>query len=48
VKLPKWVGDRQFVVVSGPKVVAAFFVKERAKSYAARRGLLVKDITGPG
>jgi hypothetical protein len=47
-RTPKWVGERQFVVLSGPKVVAAFFVKERAESYAEKRGLEVKDLSGPG
>ena len=47
-KIPSWVGERPFLVLSGSKVVAAFYVKERAVAYAEARGLLVKDITGPG
>ena len=47
-KLPAWVGDRRYLVVSGRKVVSAFYVKERAEDYASKRGLDVKDRSGPG
>ena len=45
-KLPKWVGDREFLVVSGPRVIAAFYTKEEADSYARKRGLEVKNRRG--
>ena len=42
-RLPNWVGERQFVVVHNGKVVAAFFVREKAEAYASKRGYGVID-----
>lgn len=42
-RLPKWVGERRYLVLSGLRVVSAFYVKEEADHYASKRGLRVKD-----
>ena len=47
-RLPGWVGDRRFVVVSDSRPLAAFYVKEEAERYAARRQATVFDREKPG
>ena len=47
-RLPDWVGDRRFVVVSDSRPLAAFYVKEEAERYIEHRDASVYDREKPG
>ena len=43
-RLPEWVGDRDFLVIrDGKRVAAAFYTKQEAETYVSRHGGKVKD-----